>query len=245
MLQTVPIRKLVIELRYKPDLGFYGKMDDIALRFAEKFPDWERSPLTVEIRNKKKHRRVFLSHARCFFERDFESEDPYGEFEFASSILEQVCNQLSVKQLQRMGVRQWVAADLGKSFALMVDEVAARFLNQQSDLAEILSDKTTDVAYVVNYETSEGWKYHLRLGPMTRDEWFQRLLYERGMFKRADDDEAVTLEEYRQTIPENFLYIDVDCYQENLSASQLKQRITDFRRRSHELLGRLIEYSKG
>ena len=31
MLQTPPLRKLVIELRYKPNLGFYGKMDSVGL----------------------------------------------------------------------------------------------------------------------------------------------------------------------------------------------------------------------
>ena len=220
-------------------------MDDVALGFADAFPDWERSPLTVEIRNKKRHRRFFLAHRRSFFECDLDSQSPTSEFEFGLDGLEKVCNGLEVGELKRIGVRQWIAVDLEKPFALMVDELAARFLNQNSDLDGILSDKPTDLAFVVDYETSEGWKYHLRLGPMTRNEWFQRVLYEQNLFEQPDEDNARTFEKYRETIPENLLLIDVDCYQEDVSVSELKQGVTGFRRRSHDLISRLIRYSQG
>jgi len=245
MLQSVPVRKLVIELRYKPELGFYGKMDGVALGFAEKFPDWERSPLTVEFRNKKKHRRVFLAHRRCFSEADLGAQEPLSEFDFALTTLERVCTGIDVSELKRVGVRQWIAADLGKAFALMVDEIGSRFLSQDSDLASILSDKPTDLAYVVDYATNEGWKYHLRLGPMTKDEWFQRVQYERNVFEGKDEDNSATFEKYRESFPENFLFVDVDCHAEDIAVSQLKQQVTAFRQRSHDVITRLIKHCQG
>lgn len=231
--------------RYKPDLSFYGKMDSVAIAFADKFPHWERSPLTVEVRNRKKHRRIFLAHRRCFFESDPLALESKSEFEFAMDGLERVCSALEITELQRIGVRQWIAADLEKPFALMVDEIESRFMSQNPILAEILSDKVTDLAYVVNFETTEGWKYNLQLGPMTREEWFQRVRYERGNFGQEDDDESASFETYQQSIPDNLLFIDVDCYQENASAGQLKQCVAAFRQRSHDLVGRLIQYSRG
>lgn len=244
MLPTIPLRKLVVELRYKPDLGFYGKMDGVALSFSEKFPHWERSPLTVEIRNKKKHRRIYLSHHRSFFEGDLVSQSPNTEFDFALDCLERVCHGLALTELQRVGVRQWIAVDLGQAFALMVDQIGSRFLNRSSDLTALLSDKAIDLAYVVDYETSEGWKYHLRLGPMTRDEWFQRVQYESNLFEQSEEDDEASFQKYPETIPENFLFVDVDCYQEDVPVPRMKQQVTDFRRRSHDLIGRLIQYSR-
>ncbi|MFV1966326.1 MAG: hypothetical protein ACC628_12955, partial [Pirellulaceae bacterium] len=231
--------------RYRPDLGFYDRMGGVARGFSEKFPDWERSPLTVEVRNKKKHRRLFLTHRRCFYETDLRTAIPAGEYEAAQSCLETICAGLEVSDLQRIGVRQWFAADLGKTFALMVDELESRFLKKDNSLSAILADKTEDLAYVVDYETTDGWNYHLRLGPMTRDEWFRRFPYEVNMFEAPDEDDAATFEDYRASLPDNFLYIDVDCYQENVSAQQLKELVQTFRHHSHKLAGDLIKYCGG
>ena len=168
MLQKLPLKKVVAELRYKPDLGFYGKMDRIGLELGGEFPDWERSALTVEVRNKKRHRRVFISHSRCFYEAD--APDPDTEFQFAADQLKKVCEGLSVDTLLRTGVRQWFAADLNKAFALMVDEIASRFLAHADELSAVLPDKTHDLAYSKIYEAPEGWKYNLRMGPMVKKE---------------------------------------------------------------------------
>ena len=138
-----------------------------------------------------------------------------------------------------------VAADLDKTFALMVDEIGSRFLSQNKDLAAILSDEPSDLAYVVDYETSEGWKYHLRLGPMTKDEWFQRVQYERNLFQTEDEDDASTFAVYRDSIPANFLFIDVDCFVEDVPLSQMKQQVATFRRRSHDVITRLLKYCQG
>ena len=248
---SLPLRKLVIELRYKPELGFYGKMDVVASSFADKFPDWERSPLTVEVRSKSKHRRVFLSHHRCFYEADLESAAADTEFSFAEKVLLDVCSELAVRDVKRVGMRQWFACDLEKAFALMVDETIARFFSPSQELLGILNDKAHDVAYVVDYETAEGWKYHLRLGPMTKEQWFQTVRYERGLFGDVDrsgiadqdaSDASATFEDYRKTIPENFLFIDIDCYEEGLPMDRFSRKFDDFRRRSRDLVTNLIRY---
>ena len=76
MLPTLPLKKLVVEVRYKPELAFYNMMDAVGTELADHYPDWVRSPLTVEVRNKKKHQRVFLSHHATFYEADLAGADP-------------------------------------------------------------------------------------------------------------------------------------------------------------------------
>jgi hypothetical protein len=240
--KTLPLKKLVIELRYKPELGFYGKMDTVGLNLSEKLPDWERSPLTVEVRNKKKHRRVFLSHRRCFYETDLDRAETALEFEFAATTLQEVYGGLAIGQFKRVGVRQWFAADLKKPFALMVDHIATRFLNEGDELSSILTDGKHDVAYAVDYETSEGWKYHLRIGPMTKEQWLHAVNYEASIFESPEGEDARTFEKYRDCLPENFLYLDIDCFQEDVAEERFTGLVTAFRRRSHDLAGRLILY---
>jgi hypothetical protein len=237
----LPLKKLVVELRYKPELGFYSKMDAIGIDLAEDYPDWERSPLTLEVRSKKKHRRLFLSVRRAFIEADQADSDT--EFSTVESLLKKVCSKLEVKTLERIGVRQWFAADLNKSFALMVDQTAERFLLRTPEVSGILGDKTKDVAYVVDYESPDGWLYHLRLGPMLKSQWFMTVAHEPRCFEDGEDAKE-TFEKFQESFPEQFLFIDMDCYKEDQPVDKVNGFLTSARRHSHELAKKLIEYCK-
>ncbi len=239
--QTLPLKKLVVELRYKPELGFYAKMDSVGVKLADEFPDWERSALTVEVRDKKRHRRVFMGHNRCFFEAD--APDLDSVFQFASGVLNNVCTGLSIGIVQRIGVRQWFAVDLKKSFALIVDEISNRFFLRSGDLSAILPDKTHDLAYTMIYETSEGWKYLLRLGPMVRKEWFQYIHHEPNLFQVSEEGEK-SFDKFRESVPEHFLFIDIDSHREDYPAQKLEEFLTAVRRKTETVVPKLIDFCK-
>jgi hypothetical protein len=241
MARKLPLKKLVVELRFKADLAFYGKMDSIGIELAKEYPDWQRSPLTLDVRGIKKHRRLFLSVNRAVFEMD----DPDADIDlgYTEKLLKQVVPKLDVKALDRIGVRQWFAADLGKPFALMVDEISQRFLSRNPDLTNILNDKTKDVAYAVDYESADGWLYHLRMGPMMKAQWFQSVVHELNNFEQ-DKDAKGTFENFQNSFPEQFLFIDLDCYKEEQPADKLDKFLNSARRRSHDLVGKLIEFCK-
>ena len=242
MIPRLPLKKLVVEVRYKPDLGFYGKMDSIGLKLTDDFPDWLRTPLALEVRNQKKHRRLFLSNDRSFLDVDEAKAD--GDFSYAEKLIRTVCQELDVNQLLRIGVRQWFAADLDKSFALLMDEFAERFLPKNANLAAILSDKTKDVGYLADYETAEGWRYSLRMGPMMKSQWFATVPHDPNVFEQTEEAEG-TFAKFKKSFPEQFLYIDLDCFQENHPADKLDKFVASVRRRSHDLAPKLIEYCKG
>lgn len=63
-------------------------------------------------------------------------------------------------------------------------------------------DKSHDQGplYAVNYETNDGWKYNLRLGPMMKSQWFQTTLYEPGIYQRGEEGEE-TFDKYRALFP--------------------------------------------
>jgi hypothetical protein len=237
-----PLKKLVIELRYKPDLGFYGIMDSVGLALKEDFPYWERSPLTVEVRNQEHHRRIFLAQDRCFYEAD--APDPDTEFDWVGTRLNKICKMLGVETLVRVGIRQWFVADLNKTFALMVDDLAQRFLIRNEQLTAILPDKTHDMGYTMIYKTKDEWKYNLRFGPMERNQWLQTVYSEPSLFEQKEDG-SNTLLEFWQAIPEQFLYVDIDSFREDQPTQKLDEFLTKVRRKTHELVEKLIDFCKG
>jgi hypothetical protein len=241
MQRKIPLKKLVVEVRYKPDLSFYEKMDQLGMDLASEFPDWQRSPLTLELRNKKHHRRLFFSHSRSFYEAD--GADPDTEFQYAGDRLKKASEKLSLSTLQRVGVRQWFAANLEKSFALMVDEIGQRFLGKNDELSNILNDKRDDLAYVVVFETKEGWKYRLQLGPMQKRQWFEMVLHEPSIFEAAEEG-SETFDKFQKLLPEQLLYMDIDFYVENQPTNRFVEFLTAVRTRSHDITTSLIDFCK-
>jgi hypothetical protein len=52
------------------------------------------------------------------------------------------------------------------------------------------------------------------------------------------------LAKFQKSFPEQFLYVDMDCFQKDLPADRLDKFLAGVRRRSHDLIGKLIEYCK-
>lgn len=240
-LQVVP-RKLVVEWRYKPELGFYGKMDAVGIDHADHFPDWQRTPLTLELRNRKRHRRVFLSVRRSFFDCDG-LENQASEFEFAGGILDRVGGKLELGTYERIGVRQWFATDLHKTFTALMDDVYQKFYQHNQALIAVVGTRVKDVAYVIDVEHADGWRYNLKLGPMRKQQWFDFVQYELGNFE--DEDDGETFAKFRASIPEQFLFIDMDCYQTDLPAAKSLAFVRAVQPRSQEIVQGLIKYCQG
>src|SRR4051794_21343867 len=105
---TATTYHVVLEMRYDPALAFYPVMDKIGLELADDYPDWERSPLTLEIRNKKAKRRCFLSYQRSFYE-SLRSSGPSAEIGHATTFFDKVHHEVKFTKVRRIGMRQWLA----------------------------------------------------------------------------------------------------------------------------------------
>lgn len=240
-ISQIPLKKLVFEWRYMPALTFYNRMDDVAGEFLDDFPDWQRTPLTVEVRNRKRHRRLFLSHQRSFFDSDG-PKDRHAEFDLAKTLAEKTSTRFEISTYRRFGIRQWSIAELDRTFPAMVDLVASRFCERNETLDKVLGNRLKDVAYVVDMEHDDGWQFKLRLGPMEKKQWFETVAYERGAFE--SDEEGETFEKFRNTIPDQFMYIDIDCFQLDLERANIAQFFSSVRRGTHDIVQGLIDYCR-
>jgi hypothetical protein len=242
-LKTSAPRKLVIEWRYKPALSFYGQMDAVGLALSDEFPDWRRSGLTLELRNKVLHRRLFLSYNRSFVE-SYGPEDTDREFTFWAKVHTVVCDKLALDNYTRLGIRQWFALTFGHGFESMVSRLHKRFYVNDDQIKRIYGGKVKDLAYVIDVEADDGWECHLNVGPMKRKQWFELVHYERGIFQ--DPGEGThTFDSFRDSLPETLLYVDLDYYSQEVSASEFADRVREGHRRATATLRHCIDYYRG
>lgn len=232
----VPIKHIVLELRYAPTLAIYAKMDEIGLAFAEGFPDWERSALTLEIRNKRKHRRFFMSHHRAFYEAaGFSVEGP--EFDWGKKLFDKLHHDLKFTKLLRLGVRQFVASRADEPFPKLVKLAVERLHPQSPELDKMVRGTIEDLAYVANVVTPDGWKYRLNVGPMERKQWFEVIHYEPNLFESKED-----FEKYKASIPERMFFIDMDSYREDLAFVDVAATITSVRNVTSQVASDMLKF---
>src|SRR5262249_45595774 len=132
-----PVRHLIAELRYSPTLGFYSAMDKIGIALGEHYPDWERSPLTLEVRDKNHRRRCYLSHQRSFYEA-VNFPDEVQEFEQVQRLFDKLHHELQFLKVQRLGIRQLASVGCDEPFPEMVRTVVRKFHLQSDQLSRIL-----------------------------------------------------------------------------------------------------------
>ncbi|OHB82993.1 MAG: hypothetical protein A2V98_20300 [Planctomycetes bacterium RBG_16_64_12] len=235
---SVPVKNLVIEWRHKPNLAVYTKMDQIGIHFADNYPDWQRSPLTLEIRNKKSKRRFFMSYRRCFFEViEPTDNDVGGELDRARKLFDRFSGDLVISKLERVGIRQWAAFERDEPFNEVVRRANRKFQPQDQRFVELLRGNVVDVGYVADVRTEQGWNYRLHVGPMEKPQWFEIVPHEEGMFSSSEK-----LGEYRKAFPDRFLFVDIDCFKEDVAVSDLPALVSEIRSTSSKIMTDLHKY---
>jgi hypothetical protein len=231
-----PAKHLVVEMRYAASLAFYGIMDKIGISLADGHSDWERTALSLEVRDAKRHRRCFLAHSRSFYESvDFPVEEP--EFEQAFKLFDKLHHELKFTTVQRIGIRQWVSVPATESFAQLVKKVVEKLHLRSDRIDQILRGKVEDIGYVADVRTDVGWKYHLRLGPMERKQWFETILYTPALFSSPED-----FKKYQDSLPERMYFLDLDGFREEFPFSDLPSLLASIRQGSSDILADLIAY---
>jgi hypothetical protein len=232
------VKHLVMEIRYLPTLAFYGVMDRIGLHFASEYPDWERSPLTLEIRDKKNRRRAAITHTRSFFEA-IDPFDVHADVERAMKIFERLQSELGFTKILRVGLRQWAAVVVPEKLEKVVRDLSKKLHPQGTPLIDKLQGNVFDFMYAVNVQTDHAWKYYLKVGPMERRQWFELIPYEQALFAEG------AFEEFKNSLPENMVFFDIDGMREDFAYSDLNSVAADIRRGADTVLTNLANYLLG
>lgn len=232
----LPVRHVIAELRYAPNLRVYAAMDLIGIELSESFTEWQRSPLTLDIRDQKRRRRFFMSYRRSFFEA-VGVESVTGELDQAKALFDKVHHRLQFTQIGRLGIRQLVAFDAKKPFKELTNIASKKLFATEALSAPFMKGELQDVGFVVDVKTGLGWSYKLSVGPMSRDEWFERIPYEKGIFPGEKE-----FNDYRDSFPKDFVYIDVDCFNSEFPYSDFPQTLVSVRSTAADVISEVMKF---
>jgi hypothetical protein len=234
----LPIRKFVIEWRFSPSLAVYGAMDRIGLEFSERLPDWQRTPLTLELRNAKRRHRFFISFERCFLDRFGDNDaELSGEIELANSLFRRLTEAAEVRSLRRIGMRTWAAFPQTNEFPELVRKFAARFQPANNEFSGVFGGETRDTGYMSEVQVPEGWRYRLWCGPMEKDQWFQLVPQEGSLFESPQ-----ALGAYRESIQPRLLFVDIDCFSTDVTPAQSPEWCMQAYAKARDTIHRIHEY---
>jgi hypothetical protein len=149
-------------------------------------------------------------------------------------------HELGFTQFRRVGIRQVAGYPTEEPFAQLVRRFTDRWHPGGLPVEKALRGHPTDVGYFFDVQTPDGWSYRLRAGPMKREQWFEIILHELGLFATA-----AAFAEYKETIHERMIFIDVDGYREDLPFADLQSFASAVQRVSASIIHDLVAYIRG
>lgn len=236
------LKKIVIEVRYPPTLSVYANMDRVGIKLKDKFPDWARTSLTLELRNKIQHRRLHIAHRQSVFECDGPPDEVDTEVGIARESIQAVNDALSISTYQRFGMRSCFTSETRIEFPKLVKQVNDRLCVAIEGVDAFAGMALKDVGYTVNLSQGD-WTYNVRVGPMEKDQWFSFIRHQAEIFDANQPENS--FEAFRDAMPERFLFIDVDAFREDVSVSDAFKVFRATQKKSQEVADKLVMHCLG
>ncbi len=198
---------------YKAELNFYDRLNRAAAHQEPDFEHWSTSRLAAGLHDPGRRESLGLAHRRTHFEVA-NPEDLNAKILKSASRVRRALTDLRKSTLTRMGLNLVVFVDVGLAFEELKDQLRPLCLGRHEELARVTSGNVADIALHYDYVRDEG-KGALRVGPMERKQGLDRI-NGIGEITRLfpPPQESDALQVFYGTVPDSFLYFDLDLYRE-------------------------------
>jgi len=232
-----PVGCLVVDWRYDPSLAVYSAMDRLGLEFREQFADWQRTPLTLELRDKKQVRRFVMAHNRTFYHVISPLDGASSEIDKALQLFNRLAELIEVRHVRRVALRQWFSFKVQEPFRELTRISQKKFLAQAPQ--EVLQGTIDDMSYVVDVIHGEGWGYSLRAAPMLKEQWFQVVPYQEEAFESSH-----AFDSHKDVFPEAIFYVDIDAHKDDVPLSDMNLLLRSMRTSTDKIASDLNAFRK-
>lgn len=196
---------------YEPDLRFFDKMFSVSSSLRKDFEHWWTDKLSIVFLDYRRRESLGLSSKRVSFEAA-NPEDLTKSISTLSGHVKRLLDELGCRLAKRMGLKLVVFADIDLTFDDIKEQMRPFCLPENSSLEKVTSSEITDVAMNFDY-VWEDKKVMLRVGPMKTEQGLNNLLNVGDITRLFPPPERKNeFPEFCSTIPQAFLYFDIDVF---------------------------------
>ena len=215
------LRTLALRWRFRPRLEFYNRFNDIGLAIEKDFSDWKRSNLQhLFMACKERHRFLALVNGDVAYQRHFrEAGETDSELDFALRLHRQHFSNFGQTTYKYLGICCRYALRVDQSFESSVAQLGKKLFVRCEMLNEVFAgERVDDMQYVVDFRPEKGHVQKLRIGPMTRNEWFETIKYDEEFLFSAGGESPNSFASYKISIPDPLVFFELDFYWEDVSS---------------------------
>ena len=215
-------------------------MDSLGIALAANFPEWNRGPVNLELRNKAKHQRLIVNHRQVAFEYDSPGTED-ERVEITTAVMKAYESRIGFPKFARFSVHGFFAAATQESFATLCETSRKKICYGASRYPSFSWDGDED--------DGRQLRRHFRYGkleicgsprPMERDQWFQLVFYDMGSYDLFNV--AGSFVKSVEAMPERFLFIDIDASQDGIAFQDAFQQIRYLDQHIYDLANKLAAY---
>jgi hypothetical protein len=235
--------KTIFRADFKPDLGFYDKLFQMASELPG-YKDWVTTGLAVTLQDFDERCSFSLAHNFFVYVRDMKPQDNSKfDDDRIKEIVDKIPSRLKLTRFQRIGLRSWFLNPVKMKFEELVFVANEKFLVHTKEIREAISSSPTDVAYSIHFDERK-LKVALRAGPMKREEVEAQFVPDRNS-NFAVKERALPTEELFEDFPAVALLIDIDASQSDVAADDLGKFLTDAQALQAKLSENIVKYVLG
>jgi hypothetical protein len=195
---SVVASKLIVEVRFRPNLAYFDEMFKIASSIEDEYEDWQASHNPSEgiltDATKKKVLKITSSTLTLIL------EDSAG----FSSMPEEVHRMFllfleptRISEIKRIGVRRSGIYETDSKYQVLTDGFFDAFYGNKDAIKSVAADEVGDISVILD-GVKDGYKNHVRMGPLKPDQT--------PIYYRSDFSDKVEIKK------ETNLFLDVDVY---------------------------------
>ena len=221
------MRKLIIEIRFKPNLTFYKVKEDIGISLQKYFPDWRTDGLHITFANFPIKTQCFIEFNRLAYVCE-DVKDIETQLKNFKKIYDTYTSLVKFESTKRVGVRNTIVNKIPLKYQELVSIFQERFFNKKNSLDSILVKQYKDVVFSADFE-KDNYDYHYLYGPVKKIEAIKRL----GLNFKPDESD----------FDDTNSYLDIDCFSEkSIANSVVMNKLEEMQKISDKLADESFKY---
>lgn len=178
-------------------------MDFAGEALSPRFADWERSDTWLEMRDSKLHKRVRISHNQIFFEYDWCTGSELAQD--GGGLVSLVAEKLGLQSVTWTHTEFLFGLDFDHEFERLSRRLRRLLVCDQYGLSGVLRDQMSDLAVVLETGKSDD-RYTYTVGPMSREEWQEKVRYHSPLYGRDSEN---SLKSYIGRLASALVYLTI------------------------------------